>query len=315
MNKQASLSRVQTSIDLDQAGRQIGELKIKWSDNRQPIGHYPIPVACLSNGAGPTLLLVGGVHGDEFEGPAAIMRLLQSLSVEDLQGRIIMLPALNTAAVQASSRVSPLDQINLNRAFPGDPDGSPTQMLAHFIESELLPQCDAVIDLHSGGKASIFAPCVLAQMASGSPAASDNRLLAEAFGAPYIWLASEQNDNRSLNAAAGRQQVSMIAAELGGGGGCDPEMTGFTERALMRCLQHLKIVSGETAAEKSPSRYLRLDQSLTAPVRGLFDRKSKVGDEVEAGQSAGCLHFIDEPERPSQEVCFSNGGIILAVGN
>lgn len=311
MNSRITDSRVQISIDLDQAGRQIGELKIKWSDNRQPIGHYPVPIACLAHGTGPTLLLVGGVHGDEFEGPAAIMRLLQKLSVEDLLGRVIMLPALNAAAVKASSRVSPLDHINLNRAFPGDADGSPTQMLAHFIESELLPQCDAVIDLHSGGKASIFAPCVLTQIDSDS----ENRLLAEAFGAPYIWMAGEQNDDRSLNAAAARQQVSMIAAELGGGGGCDPEMTDFAERALMRCLQYLKIVDTKTAVEKWSSRYLRMDHSLNAPARGLFDLSINIGDEVESGQSAGCLHFIDEPERPSQEICFASGGIILAVGN
>ena len=107
----------------------------------------------------------------------------------------------------------------------------------------------------------------------------------------------------------------MIAAELGGGGGCDPEMADFAERALMRCLQHLKIVSGETAVEKTPSRYVRMDQNLTSPARGLFDRKCNIGDEVEAGQSAGYLHFIDEPERLSLEICFSSSGIILAVGN
>ena len=64
---------------------------------------------------------------------------------------------MNAPALMDSSRVSPLDQITMNRAFPGDADGGPTQMLAHFIETRLLPLCDAAIDLHSGGKAAIFA--------------------------------------------------------------------------------------------------------------------------------------------------------------
>ena len=112
MTNQQSSSRVQISIDLNQPGRQIGDLKLKWSDNRQPIGYYPVPIICLSNGEGPTILLTGGVHGDEFEGPAALMRLVQSLQVDDINGRIIIIPTLNAAAALASSRVSPLDNLN-----------------------------------------------------------------------------------------------------------------------------------------------------------------------------------------------------------
>ena len=146
MTKQQSNSRVQINIDLSKRGRQIGDIKLKWSDNRQPLGYYPVPIICLSNGSGPTILLTGGVHGDEFEGPVALMRLVQKLSLDDIHGRVIILPALNAAAVQASSRVSPVDLLNLNRAFPGDADGSPTQMMAHFVETVLLPECDVVID-------------------------------------------------------------------------------------------------------------------------------------------------------------------------
>ena len=120
----------------------------------------------------------------------------------------------------------------MNRAFPGDANGGPTQMLAHFIETCLLPECDAAIDLHSGGKAAVFAPCVLTQADDGnSHIGKRNMALADAFGAPFIWLSGRHNDNRSVNAAAARQGVSMIAAELGGGGGCDPLMTDFAERA------------------------------------------------------------------------------------
>ena len=315
MTKQQSNSRVQINIDLSKRGRQIGDIKLKWSDNRQPLGYYPVPIICLSNGSGPTILLTGGVHGDEFEGPVALMRLVQKLSLDDIHGRVIILPALNAAAVQASSRVSPVDHLNLNRAFPGDADGSPTQMMAHFVETVLLPECDVVIDLHTGGKASIFAPCVLAQVDSNTALGKANLALAKAFSAPYLWVAGEKNDNRSLSAAAARQQVSMIAAELGGGGGCDPSMADFTEMAVMGCLSHLGITAVSNRDHISKMECIKLAETLVSPAVGLLDRHFHIGDQVVAGQFAGWLHFINEPERPSLELKFKTSGIILAHSN
>ena len=326
MTDSSADTRIKISIDLDQPGRQIGDLQIKWSDNQRPLGYYPVPIACIAGGNGPTVMLSGGVHGDEFEGPAALMRLLQDILPTDINGRIIILPALNTPAVLASSRVSPLDQVNMNRAFPGDANGGPTHMLAHFIETCLLPLCDAAIDLHSGGKAAVFAPCVLTQADSQSDMESEmdsgigkrNMALADAFGAPFTLLSGRHNDNRSVNAAAAREGVSMIAAELGGGGGCDPKMTDFAERALRRCLHHLGVLSVAVEAESDASQLVQFIDSghnLLAPAAGLFDRQFSIGDEVQVGDRAGWLHFVGEPLRPSMELQFKASGIVLAQGN
>jgi predicted deacylase len=326
MTDSSADTRIKISIDLDQPGRQIGDLQVKWSDNQRPLGYYPVPIGCIAGGDGPTVLLSAGVHGDEFEGPAALMRLLQDIEPADVNGRIIILPALNTPAVLASSRVSPLDQVNMNRAFPGDANGGPTPMLAHFIETCLLPQCDAAIDLHSGGKAAVFAPCVLTQAdlsddtqtATNTDIGKRNMALAEAFGAPFIWLSGQNNDNRSVNAAAARQGVSMVAAELGGGGGCDPLMTNFAERAVRRCLHHLGILPVAMEAEAEASRLVEFSASghnLTAPAAGLFDRQFGLGDEVQLGDRAGLLHFVGEPSRASMELKFGASGIVLAQGN
>ena len=316
MTKFSAGSRIQIDIDLEQSGRQIGDLQINWSDNRRPLGHYPVPIACIAGGEGPTVLLSGGVHGDEFEGPAALMRLLRELQPSEVTGRIIILPALNAPALMDSSRVSPLDQANMNRAFPGDADGGPTQMLAHFIETRLLPLCDAAIDLHSGGKAAIFAPCVLTQ--ADGDLGERNMALARAFAAPYIWLAGRHNDNRSVNAAAARQNVPMIAAELGGGGGCDPELTDFAGLALRRCLHHLGITQTLVGAPQLASRLVQFTsprQNFAAPAAGLFDRSFKLGDEVKAGQAAGWLHFVNEPLRPSLALEFPHDGVVFAHTN
>ena len=156
MTKATGNSRVTLNFDLATQGRQVGDIMLRWSDNAIPLGYFPVPVISIKNGGGPTALVLGGTHGDEFEGPASIMRLADSLTEQDITGQLILIPGLNAPAFQASSRVSPLDGANLNRAFPGDPDGGPTAMLAHFIETKIMPQCDAVFDLHSGGKASFF---------------------------------------------------------------------------------------------------------------------------------------------------------------
>lgn len=107
----------------------------------------------------------------------------------------------------------------------------------------------------------------------------------------------------------------MIAAELGGGGGCDPSMTDFTEAALLRCLQHLGITPGASDSKLAPSTCVKLGETLSAPTSGLLDRSFAIGDRVEAGQSAGWLHFANEPERPSMELTFARAGIILAHSN
>ena len=307
-------SRLSLTIDLSHEGRQVGDLMLRWSDNTNPLGYHPIPVISLKNGDGPIVLILGGTHGDEFEGPAAIMRLQARLEPANLTGQVIFIPALNAPAFQASSRVSPLDDGNLNRAFPGNPDGGPTQMIAHFVETELLPLCDGVIDLHSGGKASFFQPCALATRTADPELWNSNLALAEAFGLPLIWQLGANNDNRSVNSAAERAGVPMIAAELGGGGGVDPDITTDTEQGLLRCLAHLGVIN-QTFPDPPIARRVEIASpvhSLYAPADGLFDRQIHAGQDISAGDPAGYFHFPAEPDRNSIALTFSENGLVLA---
>lgn len=300
-------------VDLDAPGRHVGDLMLKWSDNSNPLGYHPIPVISLKGGSGPTVLITGGNHGDEFEGPAAMMRLAATLDPAMLKGQLILLPALNAPAFVASSRVSPLDDANLNRAFPGDANGGPTAMIADFVEQVLLPKCDAAVDLHSGGKASFFAPCALATRTQDDVLHAANLALAAGFGLPLIWELGEHNDNRSLNAAAERVGVPMIAAELGGGGGVDPSITDAAEQGLLRVLGHLGIVGDRPKPVKA--RHVNIASSLHsvyAPAVGVFDRSVSAGQDVSGGQLAGRFHFVMEPERPTLDLTFPESGFVLA---
>jgi predicted deacylase len=310
-------SAVTPTIDLSADGRHIGDLRVKWSDNAVPLGYHPVPIISLRRGKGPVVLLFGGTHGDEFEGPAALMRIVDGLDVGGITGQIIILPALNTPALQEASRVSPIDGVNLNRAFPGNPAGSVSEQIACYVETQLLPMADAAVDLHSGGKASVFAPCTLPTRTADAALAARNLALARVFGLPLIWVLGGLNDQRSLNSAAERAGVPMIAAELGGGGGVDPAITDATEAGLHRLLRHAGVLHGAVPAQEKPRMVtlVSADHSLYAQSEGIFDRKVTAGQRVVAGQLAGRLHHACEPRRPSDDVRFPADGWVLAHTN
>jgi predicted deacylase len=310
-------TRIQTALDFERGGRQVGDLRLRHSNAEKPLGYWPIPAAILAGSPGPTLLLTGGTHGDEFEGPAALMRLVHALDPARLRGRLIVLPALNAPAVARSSRISPLDGGNLNRAFPGDRDGGPTGQIAHFVEQILLPACDAAIDLHSGGKASVFANCSLATRTADKALFGRNLALAQAFGAPFIWILGKYNDDRSLNAAAARQSTPMIAAELSGAGAVDPGATQLAYDGVLRCMRHLGMLEDAPAAQAG-ARMIEIASpahTLYAPCDGLFVRLFEPGDATREGAAAGTLHPLFEPERPPLELAFPATGVVLSRGN
>jgi len=310
------VSRLRLTVDLDLPGGQTGDLLLPWSDNNNPLGRYAVPVITLSGGAGPCVLILGGVHGDEYEGPAAILRLARDLAPEEVTGRIVLIPAANAPAFAAKARCSPLDDGNLNRAFPGDPDGTPTAMIADWLQTRMIPHCDAVIDLHSGGKASVFVPCSLPQAGINPALDAANAGLAQAMGLPVIWQLGAQNDNRSVNAACARAGVPCVAAELGGGGGVDPAVTDMAEAGLRRVLHHLGVLSSAPPlppdANAARVEIANPADHVMAPAHGLFDRRCRAGDRVAAGDLAGWLHFPEEPARAALPLHFPQAGLVLA---
>ena len=102
---------------------------------------------------GPTLSVVGGVHGDEFEGVAACLALAEGLVGTAIAGRVRLVPVAHEAAHRASLRSSPVDGRNLARTFPGDAAGEPTERLAAAIRTEVILGSDVFVDLHSAGTA------------------------------------------------------------------------------------------------------------------------------------------------------------------
>jgi predicted deacylase len=311
----ANDTRIWTDVDFDRDGKQISCLRLPFSSDRSAYGTIPIPIICIRNGAGPTALLVAGNHGDEYEGQVALGKLARQLDASELCGRIIILPALNYPAVNAGKRVSPLDGGNLNRMFPGDANGSPTEMIAHYVAEVLLPFADVVIDLHSGGKSLLYLPCCLIRV--GRSEAETARLveLMRVFGAPIGSISDGLGGGgaTTLSATAQALGIPALTTELGGGASMSRKGETLARNGVLRVLKHWGILPDAIVEPADATRSMRVDgrQAFTyAPVRGIFEPAVGLGDEVRARDLAGVIHPISGPSEPVRPVHFAQSGLV-----
>ena len=308
-------SLVTSEVDFDAEGRQTGFLRVPHSVNRSAYGWIPVPVVALKNGPGPTLLLIAGNHGDEYEGQIALTRLARNLACDDIRGRIILLTAANFPAAQAASRTSPIDAGNLNRSFPGDARGTPTQMIAHYIEAELMPMADYAVDLHSGGTSLFYPPTLLRGQGNSPDETKKLTLLQAAFDLPYSWVFTGPGGRKSTAStamgAANRNGVVCVMAELGGGGCVTPDILYQTERGLRRVLHALDMLPGYTPDQTRGSRELNVLGSVYAYDSGLLEPLKGIADDVAMDEVVALIHHPDTPWKQADEVRSPYGGIVL----
>jgi hypothetical protein len=308
-------TRIETSIDFDRDGKQIGWLGLPHSVTRSAYGRIMIPIACIRNGTGPTAFFMAGNHGDEYEGQVALAKLIRALEPGAIQGRVIILPAANLPAALDGARVSPIDAGNLNRSFPGDPDGTVTQQIAYYIDTELFPRADLFHDLHSGGGSLDYVP--FASMHEGGGAELDQRcraaLMAFAPTRALVWKLGQ--DIRYSPAAAMRLGVPALGGEFGGTGSVNRHAVAEVERGLRRLLVHLGIApQPKDWAEVPPPRRLSVpgqDWFVYAPEPGLFEPATDLGDDVKRGDLCGHVHFVDNPGRAPVPCHFAADGLVV----
>lgn len=314
----AARSRIQAEVDFDRDGVQHGFLRLFHSSHESAYGFIPIPIVVIRNGAGPTALFVSGTHGDEYEGQVALCNLTKSLTPDRIKGRVILLTASNFPAAMAGRRTSPIDDVNLNRVFPGDPDGTVTRQIAYYIESELIPLADLVCDLHSGGSSLQYVPSVLTKRVPDDALFARNLAALQAFGAPHGYVAHSppgQGEDQTLGGGAQRHGVAAVGTELAGGGTVTPEALAIAERGVNNLLVHLGILpASDRMAPLGPTRILEVrgpDYFVYASERGLWEPLVKLGDTVRAGQPAARIHFPETPWAPAVELPFLRDGFVL----
>ncbi|SDR30366.1 hypothetical protein SAMN05519103_01861 [Rhizobiales bacterium GAS113] len=312
----ASRSRLTTRVDFERDGKQSGFISVPHSTHESAYGRVQIPVVCVRNGGGPTALLVAGNHGDEYEGQIALAKLCHALEPDQVAGRVIILPALNVAAAQAARRCSPLDGGNLNRLFPGDADGEPTAMIAHYVESVLLPMATLAIDLHSGGSSLVYALCAIIRD-NGPPEFVDRQFAAlRAFGGSLAYVTDGRNQgaDRTFAAAADRCGVITVTTELGGGASVDKAGLRLAEDGVRRVLHRFGILAEAPAPCPEELRLMQVESGqsyVLAPEDGVFEPLAELRDEVKAGDLAGRLLFPQSPWRAPVDILFEVAGFVI----
>jgi predicted deacylase len=317
----SELSMITATVDFDRDGLQFGALRVPHSHNRSAYGHIPIPIAVARHGSGPTVVLTGANHGDEYEGPLGLLHLVRDLDLDRLNGRLIVVPALNYPAFLGGTRVSPIDQINLNRTFPGKRNGTVTEMIAHYVETALLPMADYAIDFHSGGGSLNYLPTLLAPR-SDVPAERDklDRIVA-AFAAPRTLFIdggkAMSGEDRVIGAAARRNGVFFLTGEFGGGASVNLDGLAVVRRGIAGVLDAIGVLTPKAPlAAMPPSRRLVVDgpgHYAFAPCNGLFEPAFRLGDEIAAGQVAGWIHDTVQPWKEPVAVTFGAAGVALCI--
>lgn len=192
---------------------------------------------------GPTVGISASVHGNENAGSQAILDLYRAIKDQPLKGRIVLLPVANPRAFAVNHRFTPLDELNLNREFPGDPSGTYTQQLAHAMTEEFLSKIDVHIDLHSG---------------TDRPTVDyvyiwSDEALSRAFGSKTLYRPTSGKGGTlyagtTKTVTIDRRDMSIVTIELGGG---IVDQTPYVKRTvdgMLNMLRHLGTIAGDVKA-------------------------------------------------------------------
>ncbi|NOI14938.1 N(2)-acetyl-L-2,4-diaminobutanoate deacetylase DoeB [Vibrio hepatarius] len=279
-------SSISATVDFEREGVQHGFLALPYSHDDSAWGSIMIPVTVIKNGPGPTSLLTGGNHGDEYEGITSLLKLANSLQPEQIQGRVIIVPMMNLPAVQNASRTSSIDKGNLNRSFPGNPVGTVTEKIADYFSRYLVPMCDFALDIHSGGKTLDIVPFAAAHRLDNPDQEEACILGAKLFGAPYTMILLEMDATSLYDTAVESQGKVFVTTELRGGGTSTPETIAYADRGIRNFLRFAGNLQGDYEKPAQPTKLLDMPDAscyLQSQHQGIAEYLFDLGDAVELG--------------------------------
>ena len=310
-------SPISPTVDLSANGRSHGHLVLPYSRDDAAYGAVMIPIAVIANGDGPTVLMTGGNHGDEYQGPLTLFKLANTLNPADISGRVIILPCMNQPAFTAGSRTSPIDKGNLNRSFPGRPDGTHTERIADYVSRYLLPMADAVADLHDGGRTLEFIPMASSVATPDQPDVdAAAQAAAEAFAAPFVTKLVELDSLGMLDTLVAASGRPFVTTEIGGTGTTRPHLVDIVDAGVRNLLVHWGVLDPDSTEAKTPDR---VSQRITVPEEGgyvisetdgLIEWLVPLGGAIHAGQPIARVHEARRLGAPSVEYRATVDGVL-----
>jgi predicted deacylase len=267
-----------------------------------------IPLHRLEGRApGPTLGLSAVVHGDEPLTNEVVRQVLTRIDPAELRGTLLAVPVVNSLAFEALTRHTPIDELDLNRNFPGGPAGWLSEQIAHVLATRFVSQLDVHVDLHTGG---VFPTVDYVYIFERS------RELSLAFGSRYLFEPSQPYQG-TFAVPAAQKGIPFFTAELGGGSFLDAHYIEHGVRGVLNVLRQLNMLEGEVV--RPPRQTIVTEMAVIRPrLGGVLHPEvglDRLGTEVAGGTLLGrvvspySFETLEEMRSP-----FDRGIMILLRG-
>lgn len=311
-------------VDFEKPGKHHYQLAFhldsSWGNSLVPLTvinglRPPAPGAKL-----PGLAAFGGTHGNEWEGQVAVKRLCRELDPAEMSGRVILMPQLSESACAANQRISPLDNVNMNRAFPGNPRGTLSYRISNFVKTRVFPLVRIVVDIHAGGREGGFALCTSFHPVPDPAQRAEIEMAAALFDTPFMLIYSSQMASGLLTDEAEADGKIAIGGEFGFGEGVNRKGVLHAYEGVRNVLRHYGMLQGPVvkvdAQRSSPPRLVdarNLDDYVPCPRAGVWEPLVDLGQEVEQGQLLGYLHDFSDHSASALELRAHRSGVVLMM--
>lgn len=278
----------------------------------QPVGQTALPITVIHGQfSGPVLTLTAGIHGDEFPAIFALQQLAQTIRPDQLHGTLVLVHLANLEGFHGRRiALSPVDEKNLNRVFPGRADGTLTEQIAYFMTEQIISKTDYLIDIHSGSANQTLLPHVYSPVMHQAALDEKTLAFAKSLGIPQIVLYDERPHDPAHsisypNTAQTRGKPGLTL-EVGQLGQRSVEDSALIVKACLNAMRHLEMLDASavngsamdiaTEPQKlKPVLYRKLVE-VRSTVTGIFYPLVKVGETVVAGQAVGRVeNYFGQP--------------------
>lgn len=306
-----------SAIDFDTPGKRHYQLAIHL-DSAWGYSLVPLTVVRGAKGDAPGVAVIGGTHGNEYEGQVAVKRLCHDLDAEAMSGLVVLIPQLSESACRAGTRLSPLDGVNMNRAFPGNARGTVSHRISNFVKAHVFPRVRVVIDIHSGGREAVFPLCTSFHQLADAAQFAEMAAAAKLFDTPYLFVYSRQMGSGLLTDEAEDDGKIAIGGEFGSGEGVNPTGTLHAYEGSLNVMRHYGLLPGPVVSFAREPRRQRLVQAPNladyrpCPRDGIWEPLALPGDDLVDGQLIGRLHDFSDHTSAPLEIRAHRSGVLIA---
>ena len=276
-----------------------------------------IPITILRGAqSGPTLALIAGTHGSEVAPIVALQRVRATIDPAVLRGTVLIVHVANMPSFLGRTiYYSPIDGKNLNRVYPGKPDGTVSERIAYAITNQIIERADFLVDIHSGdGNESLRPYTYWSPLGLNARADSIARDMALAWGSDHIVIDTMRP--RDVRASVYTQNTAQLrgkpslTTEAGYLGLASEEMVQRNVDGVFRLLRYFRMLPGDVELVRQPLFFERTEV-LRSPATGVWHPRVERGQSVQKGAIIGVL--TDFFGNAQAEIRAPFGGIVLYV--